>query len=80
MSKLQTCPICDCEPKYPQADLTTGWTFCSDCYRDVRADYKARRENADFANWLRAVADMREKHAGKCLAADNGLKPIDHGH
>ena len=59
------CIICGKEePVYPVVDFTTGFYFCDGCWMKTGEAFDKYKEET-LSNWLRAIADTRDKYGKK---------------
>lgn len=59
---MTKCIICEKEePAYPVADFATGFYFCDKCWHEAGDAFDKYKEKT-LGNWLRAIADVRDKH------------------
>ena len=60
---MRKCVICDQEePAYPVLDAASGFYFCDGCWMKAGDAFDKYKERT-FSNWLRVIADLRDKYS-----------------
>ena len=65
---MSKCIICEEEePDYPIHDFATGFYFCDKCWGRAGDAFDKYKEKT-LSNWLRVIADLRDKYSKEKVA------------
>lgn len=60
---MAKCIVCEKEePAYPVLDVASGFYFCDGCWMKA-GDAFDKYKHKTLANWLRVIADLRDKYS-----------------